>query len=384
MAEIRKRWTTADVEKLKELYVNPNNSIEYIAKYFGRSRQCIVIKASRSGLGMERTSRVTWTKEDDELLEKLYKDTNCSNNDIIENLERSWSAITRRASTLGIPRRDWLDEDRLMSDLTNIVIPNNNNEFPTPTDVQTKDFGLNYDLIGAINRHGGAPFIKEKLGMRKEYTIGAYLKAWNRFEEYLRQHFGDLISQGICPTAKQICLTTDISESLIHKHGGIIKIAKKLNCLLSSKYWCRDGHYADSLYELVVDEYLFSRNIEHESHPYIGLDKCQSDFKLKNFYIEVWGFPSDAKGSKALTYNEKRKKKTNYYETNNFKLINIDQSVFGCLYSKKGLTITEENLNQLFESYNLPTHPIRPFDNSIFLCDNLFGQRRKTALKGRI
>jgi len=83
------------------------------------------------------------------------------------------------------------------------------------------------------------------------------------------------------------------------------------------RYECEDGHIVKSIYEKRVDDWLFIHHLEHHYEPPCPFNHRQkADFKVKDFYIEVWGITSKE-------YKKKKSEKRKHYKQNNIKLIQI-------------------------------------------------------------
>lgn len=104
-----------------------------------------------------------------------------------------------------------------------------------------------------------------------------------------------------------------------------------------AKYRCKDGHYVRSRAELLIDNWLYSENIQHVYEKQVTFpngEKCLCDFYLKdlNAYIEFWGMSEEY-------YIKRKNTKTALYKTlKNVKLIELDD---------KSL----ENLDDVLEDY---------------------------------
>lgn len=60
--------------------------------------------------------------------------------------------------------------------------------------------------------------------------------------------------------------------------------------MFSKKYIANDGDKCDSLAEKIIDDYLFARHIAHvRNFPYPGSNRFTVDFKVGDFWIELFG-----------------------------------------------------------------------------------------------
>lgn len=93
-------WTEEKLQQLKHLYLDPNGSIEEMTSIFGCTWEEILWAGSKK-LGLKRPCY--WTKEEDEILYKYYKDSSW---DVILNLlpNRNKNNVFYRASKLKIVR----------------------------------------------------------------------------------------------------------------------------------------------------------------------------------------------------------------------------------------------------------------------------------------
>ncbi len=98
-----------------------------------------------------------------------------------------------------------------------------------------------------------------------------------------------------------------------------------------AKYRCKDGHYVRSRAELLIDNWLYSENIQHVYEKQVSFpngEKCLCDFYLKdlNAYIEFWGMTDEyylkRKNTKTALY--KTLKNVNLIELNDKSLENLD------------------------------------------------------------
>ena len=188
--------------------------------------------------------------------------------------------------------------------------------------------------------------------LREEYNYKPLIKPigyWNNFEnlkQWLFDNFGEMIKMGCFPSSTMISDVKGgrgIATSVIRKHGGFFSVATAMGC--KPIYGCvaPDGHYLDSKLELIVDWYLWSRNITHEVHGLIAQNKkYKYDFKLScNFYVEVWGMVGRS------IYDQNKKKKEKLYADLGLNLISIEASLF-----QKSFLEIEKSLDKIFSKYN--------------------------------
>lgn len=66
--------------------------------------------------------------------------------------------------------------------------------------------------------------------------------------------------------------------------------------MFAYKYFAKDGHRCDSLAERIIDDWLYSQNIEHRrAVPYPGTSSLTADFVIRNYWIEFFGLSGNHK-----------------------------------------------------------------------------------------
>lgn len=86
----------------------------------------------------------------------------------------------------------------------------------------------------------------------------------------------------------------------------------------ASKYIAKDGHKCDSLAEKIIDDWLFSKNIKHETKIPYNYHNMTADFRIGNTYVEFFGLQGQLK-----KYDKLIKEKEVFCKENNLKLIKI-------------------------------------------------------------
>jgi len=84
-----------------------------------------------------------------------------------------------------------------------------------------------------------------------------------------------------------------------------------------------DGHFVRSKNEVIVDNYLFNKKINHIYECGLpGLELILCDWYLPDLktFVEFWGISND------INYEENKKRKLQIYEANNFNLISIEKN----------------------------------------------------------
>lgn len=88
--------------------------------------------------------------------------------------------------------------------------------------------------------------------------------------------------------------------------------------LFAKKFVANDGHWCDSLAEKIIDDWLFSRKIEHKvNFPYPNA-RFTVDFKVKDVYIEFFGLKGQLK-----SYDRLMKQKMQIIKRHHIKLLSI-------------------------------------------------------------
>lgn len=129
----------------------------------------------------------------------------------------------------------------------------------------------------------------------------------------------------------------------IKKHGGVHIVSNKLNVQTSKSFKTLSNNIVKSQYEVIVDNFLYLNNIEFKyENKIIDSENFLYDFKIKNFYIELWGY-------KSKEYDINRKIKEKIYKENNLKLISLESDIF------KNYKLSEINkkLISLFQKNNI-------------------------------
>ena len=86
----------------------------------------------------------------------------------------------------------------------------------------------------------------------------------------------------------------------------------------ANKYIARDGHKCDSLAEKIIDDWLFKREIKHETKVSYNHHNMTADFKIGNTYVEFFGLRGQLK-----KYDQLVKQKEAFWRNKNFKVIAI-------------------------------------------------------------
>lgn len=109
--------------------------------------------------------------------------------------------------------------------------------------------------------------------------------------------------------------------------------------MFANKYTARDGHRCDSLSEKIIDDWFYSKNIEHEINvKYPGENGFTADFKIGNWWVEFFGLEGVHK-----KYDDLKNRKLKIAKKFNLKLIDLHP---GELFPKSNI---EKKLNFLIK-----------------------------------
>lgn len=196
-----------------------------------------------------------------------------------------------------------------------------------PTQKQLRQFGRN-DITKAISNLGLTFYeLQKELGFVPKERPKGFWKKWENMENLIKPHIKD----GRFPTQTELVQTIKggIGDAIAY-FGGIAAVADRMGYKLDYRYKATDGHFLDSLYELIFDEYLYSNSIPHEVNQCIHeSSNCRYDFKIGNIYVEIWGYEVGRTNSERCErYNEKRIRKEELYQALGLRMIAIDADVF--------------------------------------------------------
>ena len=233
-----------------------------------------------------------------------------------DNLVHNKSKCCRNCS------RSYLwSETEVINEIKKII--NQLNNFPSKAEMMK----FSPQMISQINKLGGINKFRDLLNQKIIKRKRNYWQDFEKLKYHLNKNFENLISKGIFPTQS---LLSSVSLSMpVHKHGGSKAVAEKLNCKIDKCLITSDGHYVNSGNEYIVDEFLSANKIPHEVNGRISnLTKHSFDFKIDDYYVEIWGFENSDK-ERCKRYQEKRKIKEELYKSLNLKLISIEKEIFG-------------------------------------------------------
>ena len=89
--------------------------------------------------------------------------------------------------------------------------------------------------------------------------------------------------------------------------------------MFANKHIAKDGHKCDSLSEKIIDDWFYSKNIEHEINvKYPGKNGFTADFKVGNWWVEFFGLEGGFK-----KYDVVKNRKLKIAKKFNLKLIDL-------------------------------------------------------------
>lgn len=102
--------------------------------------------------------------------------------------------------------------------------------------------------------------------------------------------------------------------------------------MFAKHYLANDGHKCDSMAEKIVDDWLYSREIEHRVHvPYPWNNGMKCDFLIDDTWVEIFGLEGNV-----ARYDELKREKLELIKTHKLKLFRL---TLKDIYSKKRLRI---------------------------------------------
>jgi hypothetical protein len=229
-------------------------------------------------------------------------------------------------------------------------------EFPCHNKiVETGAYWLNRGII----KLGGFDHFRKLLGYEREAKPKGYWQNIENVKVFLNEQFPLLVQNGHLPTYEMV-RQVGSCPNFIKIHGGVEGLCKKLRLQPASGFLTRDRHFVRSYYELLLDEYLYSRGIDHEPEfkPFRG-KAYRCDQKVGQNYIEIWGYPYGSSFKYTEAYNKKRRLKESLYKKHNLNLVHLESDVF-----RGVIQIVESRLNQTFSYLGYETEAKHPFTMS--------------------
>jgi hypothetical protein len=219
--------------------------------------------------------------------------------------------------------------------------------FPTHSDVVKHGW---WEIDRVTKKLGGYRAARLQFGFRELEKEKGYWRDWDNITTYLQRHFPALLKSGQCPTVEMMVATGEY-PSFVYCNGGVPGICKRLKLVPAIGFQTRDGHFVRSYYELLLDEYLFSRQIDHrpEVKPFRG-HAFRCDQKVGDYCIEIWGYAA------LDTYAKRRKQKERLYRHYGLMLVPIEKSFFHTTVKQ-----IERRFDDLFASLGFSVTKKEPF-----------------------
>lgn len=235
-----------------------------------------------------------------------------------------------------IKHDDWKTTEKIIKDAIHIL----GGKFPTLQNVQKH--GL-WDANRVILKLGGYTAARDKFGFDPIQKPKDYWKDIENVKKEIQENFPMMYESGVMPTSQMLRDVGAMDSPIRNHHGPLAEVAQKLGLEIATRWVTRDNHVVISYAELLLDEYLYSREIPHEPEVEVGRYRC--DQKVGDYYIEIWGYPQ-RKHPTLDPYNERRKKKEAFYKKNKLNLIGIE----GRLLQRGRIEEIEAYLDDLFSS----------------------------------
>ncbi len=143
-------WSASEIEIVRKLYLTKDT--QKLADRLGRTVEAVIARAGSMGIRKTKPGSPPWSKREDALLKKLYRDRENTTANIAEQIGRSVSAIIGRAHKLGIRRKNLPWSKKEVALLRKLYLTHQDKE-----------------IAGKIGRSAGAVAIKRfKLGLMKQ------------------------------------------------------------------------------------------------------------------------------------------------------------------------------------------------------------------------
>lgn len=235
------------------------------------------------------------------------------------------------------------NEEKILEELKQVA--ESFGRFPTTTELCERGYA---GLVGYIHKNGNSIHdYANKIGYEATQKPIGY---WKDFEN-VKKELQPIIDKNNDKFPTQEMIRSNIGNAVLmgiyRYHKSIIEVAEKMGYEIDSYFKTTDGHYVQSSNEYLLDEFLYSRGIKHEVGGLISSDHSYLyDFKIDDFYIEIWGYEENRENNKICErYKKKREKKEMLYKELGFNLISIENDVF-----KKSFEEIEQYFIDLFSS----------------------------------
>lgn len=213
---------------------------------------------------------------------------------------------------------------------------------------------INPNLKAAIYRNKkNINYYRTKLGYNKSSRGKSPKINYSDWSEFSRNILPLIVNNIFPPAAVLNSKFPGAIEAIKKYHGGFENVLNKLNCKLNSYLFSDAGHKMDSQFELIISNYLHSRGIKHEVHGRIHPEyNYKYDFKINDFYIEIWGY-SENDHSSYITrdYNNRKKIKKELYKSLNLKLVSLESDLF----SHKNINNLKKYMDKLILKLEIKT-----------------------------
>ena len=241
------------------------------------------------------------------ILKKLYYKKNLSTCKIAEKFNVSKTTILRWFKKLNIKSKDYIESRHY----TDFIMPSKEVLYN-----QTWIQGKNYSDLAKVYQCDPS-------------TIGNWLKLYQiprpkNFEKHKGLDFKEptkiqlehwYIEQQL--STRQIGKLIGLSDTATSRRLRKFNIPIRYSGFNFKRYTCQSGHIVKSVYEQRVDDWLFVHKLPYQYEPKLPWNNHQrADFKVKDYYIEIWGINSKQ-------YKERKLAKRKQYKKFNLKLIQI-------------------------------------------------------------
>ena len=143
-------WTASEIKIVRTLFLTKYT--QKIADRLGRTVQAVISRASSMGIRKTKPASPPWSKREEALLKKLYRNRENTTANIAMQIGRSVSAIIGRAHILGIRRKNPLWSKKEVALLRRMYLTHEDKE-----------------VAGKLGRSAGAVAIKRfKMGLMKQ------------------------------------------------------------------------------------------------------------------------------------------------------------------------------------------------------------------------
>lgn len=232
--------------------------------------------------------------------------------------------------------------------------------FPTQLEMR---HDLKYKALGSAMNHSGKrrSYYEEQMGLEPKFKDKGY---WTS-KENLKQEILTLVNKmnNIFPTLEMIRQELGHAAiKAIFKHYPSLYVAcQDIGGEFKGYFIASDGHYVNSSYEYLLDEFLSKRGIPHSTNDYINkeLSNFKYDFKIGDVYIEIWGYTKRSSSERSKTYADKRLKKEEFYKQQQLNLLSLNESLF-----EQPIEDIEQELERIFKEMGISDIPTTE-DNTI-------------------